>query len=138
MAATRTKIDPTKLYRAVEPTSFTEDGVPVTIGPNTVLLGRHPFVQRYPHLWGIEGDPADQARARAALVDPVEEAKNHRLARWTGVTITETKYRARRAVKLDIDGELRKVRKGELLDGSELIVSLVPDAFERVSVEHKR
>jgi hypothetical protein len=39
---------------------------------------------------------------------------------------------------LDVDGQLRKVRKGELLDGSELIVNVVPTAFERVSVEHKR
>lgn len=50
----------------------------------------------------------------------------------------EVKYRAKRSVKMDVDGELRKVKRGELLDGSELIVSLVPNAFERVSVERKR
>lgn len=93
------------------------------------------MVQALPHLWGREGDPEDQARARAAVVDPVEEAKNHCFARWTGVTIMEVKYRAKRSVKMDVDGELRKVKRGELLDGSELIVSLVPNAFERVSVE---
>jgi CO dehydrogenase/acetyl-CoA synthase beta subunit len=55
------------------------------------------------------------------------------MAQQSDVTILETKYRAKRAVKLDEDGRLRRVKKGELLDGSELIVSLVPDAFERVS-----
>lgn len=138
MAATRTKLDPQGLYRCVEPFSFGgDDGVPIALNRETVLLGNHEYVRKFPHLFGVEGDPEDQAHTRAALVDPVEEAKNRNQARWTGVSIMETKYRVKRAVRVDVDGELRKVRKGELVDPSELIVSLVPGAFQRVSFEHQ-
>jgi hypothetical protein len=137
--ATKTKIDPERLYRCVEPTSFAdEDGVPVTIGKETVLLGKHAWVQRLPHLFAIEGDPEDQSRARAALIDPDEERAVHGMSRQSDVRILETRMKAKRAVKLDVDGQERRVRKGELLDPSELICSLVPSAFERVSAEHKR
>lgn len=122
----------------MEPFSFGgDDGVPIALNRETVLLGNHEYVRKFSHLFGVEGDPEDQARTRATLVDPVEEAKNRNQARWTGVSIMETKYRVKRAVRVDVDGELRKVRKGELVDPSELIVSLVPGAFQRVSFEHQ-
>jgi hypothetical protein len=58
MSATRTKIDPERLYRCVEPFSFVrEDGVPVALSRETVLLGRHEYVQKFPHFFGVEGDP---------------------------------------------------------------------------------
>lgn len=58
MAIRTKKIEPEVLYRAVEPTSFVdEEGVPRTLTRQTVLLGKHPWVQALPHLWGREGDP---------------------------------------------------------------------------------
>jgi hypothetical protein len=74
----------------------------------TVLLGKHEYVRKFAYVFGIEGDPEDQARA--ALVDPDPERAVHRMARQSDIRILEGKYRAKR----------------------------VPSAFERVSVEHKR
>jgi hypothetical protein len=50
-----------------------------------------------------------------------------------GPRILTTKYRARKAVAVDIDGEKRRVRKGDLLEGNDPLRSLA-DA-EPVQVE---
>lgn len=137
--AAKTRIDPNRLYRCVEPFAFTEeDGVPAALNCDAVLLGSDAHVQKYPHMFGLEGDIPAQNAARAALVDPEEERRIHALGRQSGVTIMEEKMKAKRAVKLDVDGEERRVRKGEVLDPSELIVSLVPAAFERVTVAREQ
>src|SRR5680860_814205 len=99
--ATRTRIDPDRLYRAVESVSFVDEGVPVALTRETVLLGRHEHVQRFPQFFGIEGDPADLDAVRAALNDPAEERALHALSRQSGVVVMETRYKATRNVRVD-------------------------------------
>jgi hypothetical protein len=139
MAVRTNKIDPERLYRCVEPLSFVDhEGVPQALTRETVLKGSHEIVQRFAMYFAEEGDPQAQAAARAALVDPDEQRAIHRMNRQSDIRILEGCYRALRSVRLDVDGQERRVKKGELLDPSELIVSLIPNAFERVSVKVKR
>lgn len=133
-----TKLDSNALYRCVEPLSFVdEEGVPQTISGDTVLLGSDPIVRRFERYFAREGDRSDQQRVRMALIDPAEEAKVRRLRR-SGITTLETKAQAKRMVRVDIDGEERVVKKGELIDPSELIVSLIPSAFKTITRKVER
>jgi hypothetical protein len=139
MAINKTRIDADKLYRCVEPLSFVDpEGLPHEVNRETVLLGSNPVVQQYPHVFAPEGNPQAQAAARFALYDPEEIRASRRMSQQSGIQILETRMKAKRAVKLDVDGQERRVKKGELLDPSELICSLVPSAFERVSAEQNR
>jgi hypothetical protein len=52
------------------------------------------------------------------------------------VTILTTKYRARKSVTLEVDGQKRRVRKGDLLEGGDPLAQL-SDA-EPIRVEARR
>jgi hypothetical protein len=48
--------------------------------------------------------------------------------------ILRTRLRAKRSVRVDVDGESRRVRKGDLLEPNDAIGQFVPDAFELIQV----
>jgi hypothetical protein len=50
-------------------------------------------------------------------------------------TIYTPKLKAKKVVAVDLDGERRTVKKGELLSISDPLGALLPDKFERVMVE---
>jgi hypothetical protein len=74
--------------------------------------------------------PLDEAIAQHEASTSAERRAAQRAG---GPRLLTTKYRARKAVSMDIDGEKRRVRRGELLEGNDPLRSLA-DA-EPVQVE---
>lgn len=79
--------------------------------PGNRLRGNHPAVARHPQFWGLETE--DTTRPR----------------------ITTPRLRARRDIRLLIDGNERQIRKGDLLEMDDVVRTLVPDAIEPIAVE---
>lgn len=126
------KIDPKKIYRAFQPASTIVDGRPFAITTETRLRGDHPAVRNCGREVFIEADtPDDELPGVFHFVSPPPPDPNP-------IPILETRHRAKRRVSVDVDGDHRSVRKGELLEPGDLVVGLVPDAFETITVERAK
>lgn len=52
-----------------------------------------------------------------------------------GIVVTDTKMRATRAAEISVDGKVRRISKGQLVDPHDVAVALPEDAFEPIRVE---
>jgi hypothetical protein len=118
--------------------SFTgpgQDGEPVTIAEGVRLDEGNPIVKRWPQFFASDSDDARMALNRKLMAEAEEAAAVSRGTTTRSTRILSSRHRAKRSVKLDVDGEERRIKKGDLLEPNDLLPTLVPDAFEFVSLE---
>jgi hypothetical protein len=88
--------------------STTVDGVEEVFKQGTRLRADHPAVTAHPELCEKDGDPEEFNVKRRRLNANVYANSG---TDTRAVRILNTKYRAKRAVKLDVDGESRTVKR---------------------------
>jgi hypothetical protein len=115
----------------VDPYTTTVEGVEEVFQQGTRLRADHPTVIAHPELWAKDGDLDEFNAKRRRLY---AEVGRNRIPDTGAARILNTKFRATRSVKLDVDGEARKVKRGDLLEPNDPIAQFVPDAFELVQV----
>jgi hypothetical protein len=127
------------VFVCVMPFSTTgPDGAPATFAEGARLEGSHEMVQRFPEYWVHEDNPTEMINRKHRLMAAAHAAATPSSANRTGAArILNTKYRAKRAVKVDVDGEARKIKKGDLLEPNDPIALIAPASFERVQVPMK-
>jgi hypothetical protein len=112
---------------------FTTEGPngPETYTEGTRLEGSNEIVKRHPDFWAREDLPSEITAKRKSAWAEVFSVRytDHNRPR-----VLRTKYRATKSVRLDVDGEPRRVRKGDLLENNDPIAALIPGAFELVQV----
>jgi hypothetical protein len=89
-------------------------------------------VKRRPALWAKESDLAEmrlkKGRAWSSAWASIPARRDSGITTYTG------KLRALRNLKVAVDDDVRKVRKGELLPLGDSLGTLVLDSFETISV----
>jgi hypothetical protein len=83
-------------------------------------------------MFSLAGDIEAIAQERRELYAPVYAAIPDAAA---AATILSTKMRAVRDVRVDLNGDVREVRRGELLEPTDRLVAFDPESFEQVTVE---
>ena len=54
---------------------------------------------------------------------------------YNTIPILSPRYRAKRKVTVDVDGETRSIKRGELVETNDLAVQLMPAGFELVQIK---
>jgi hypothetical protein len=112
----QTKVDSRATYVCVMPYSTTgPDGVPATFTEGFRLEGSNEMVKRFPDYWAREDLPSEITAKRKSAWAEVFSVRytDHNRPR-----VLRTRLRAKRAVKVDVDGEPRRIRKGDLLENT--------------------
>jgi hypothetical protein len=113
-------------------TCTAEDGSPITFAEGARLEASDEMVRRFPDYWVSEDNPSEMANRKRKLM--AEALSTPPSPDTSAAQILNTKYRAKRAIRVDVDGEARQVKKGDLVEPNDPIAALVPDRFELVQV----
>jgi hypothetical protein len=107
-------------------------GIPVTIPGGARRDASVPLVRKFPQWWAREDRPSEiEAKRKAAWAEVYAVVPDQAPV----ATIETPMLKARRDVSLDLDGEHRVVKRGELLKINDPLGELLPDRFERVLVK---
>ena len=106
------------------------DGYPATFKEGARLESTAEEVKRRPQLWARESSPDEAERKRRALMVEAQ-GQTH----YNTIPILSPRYRAKRKVTVDVDGETRSIKRGELVETNDLAVQLMPAGFELVQIK---
>jgi hypothetical protein len=128
---TQDKVDSKAVHVCVMPFSAETPNGPETFTEGFRLEGSNEMVKRFPDYWAREDLPSEIAAKRKAAWAGALSASytDHNPPR-----VLRARLRVKRAVKVDVDGEPRRIRKGDLLENNDPVAQFVPDAFELVQI----
>jgi hypothetical protein len=101
------------------------DGQPITVKDGERRLADDPAVKAFPDLFYDEADPTERERK---LRKSAQQAVDETAARPRPMV---AKWKSRKKITLDVDGEKRVIEKGELLPAGDELLALIPGSFER-------